>query len=100
MQHIQQEDSYGCVQYLPGLSGSETPQIQEEKKNKLLQDYHRNLISYEDIEQLMKDTYPTQRINIVKRGEEKLINILNMHWPHLQRPLLFFDHASTLFRIK
>lgn len=92
------QDCYGCVAFQPALSELETAESQQEKKNLLLNYFHQNEGSFEVTKSLLRDTFPSQRVDINRRDHEKrtLVEVLKNHWPHLMKTDFFLDHASTL----
>lgn len=77
----QNQDCYGCVAFEPSLPENETEETQVQKKRLLLNYKASNEGTPEEIEILMSDTYPSQRILLNKRDVNKtpLKDILKNH---------------------
>ncbi|XP_051167137.1 uncharacterized protein LOC127285264 isoform X1 [Leptopilina boulardi] len=92
------QDCYGCVAFEPSLSENETDESQLSKKSILLNYKRSDEGTSEEIESLMSDTYPSQRIMINKRDVHKIVleDILRNHWPYLTEKKYFLSHANTL----
>lgn len=92
-QKIYLHDKYGCINFMPVvLPDGESEATQEEKKVLLQQKYKRRL--KDGVEDLMKDTYVSQRKDII----EKKMNLpdLQTSWPYLFTQTGMFVHFKEL----
>lgn len=88
-----EQDEYGCVEYLPGLPSTETTQTQEDKKLNLIELWESEVEVNNTIKSLMIDTYFLQRQQLHKESDIKKFII---EWPYLNNYQIFINHANKL----
>lgn len=87
-------DEYGCVSYQVPLPDGESLDTQEIKRSKLLQNLENSPINENEIDELVKITFATQRKSIIERKSMSEVILL---WPHLKITKYFLAHSNTLF---
>lgn len=86
-------DKYGCINFMPvdyPDGGSET--TQEDKKVLLQEKYKQR--PKDGVEDLMKDTYTSQRKDIIENKMD--VPDLQISWPHLSEEAGMFVHFKEL----
>lgn len=86
-------DNYGCINYMPSdCPDGESEATQENKQGLLKQKYKQKLS--DEVEDLMRKTYFSQRKDIV----EKKMDVLHLRneWPYLFEPVGMFAHFEEL----
>lgn len=90
-QKIYLRDKYGCINFMPvDYPNGESETTQEEKKVLLQQKYKQRL--KDGVEDLMKDTYTSQRKDIIEKKMD--LPDLQTSWPYL------FDQAGMFVHFK
>ncbi|XP_050691611.1 uncharacterized protein LOC126983162 [Eriocheir sinensis] len=86
-------DKYGCINYMPSdYPEGESETTQEDKQSLLKQKYKEKL--HDEVEYLMKDTYFSQRQDIIQRKMDVLH--LKIEWPYLFEAAGMFVHFMEL----
>lgn len=86
-------DKYGCINYMPSdYPDGESERTQEDKQCLLKQKYKEKF--HDEVEYLMKDTYFSQRQDIIQRKMDVLH--LKIEWPYLFEAAGMFVHFMEL----
>lgn len=85
-------DNYGCVNYLPLHYPEGESKTSQEKKKKDFQEQYS--LGEAEVDQLMIDTYYTQREDIVEKKTD--IPTLQVEWPYLFEQAGMFVHFKEL----
>ena len=90
--YAKDHDTYGCVAYEPVIPDNETFESQESKKNVLINLFKEDETNDTNINQILNDTYASQRMCINRREATCLTlkEVLENHWPHLIDSNTFF----------